>query len=111
MEAERSARKHRKQDEPWLEGAASITNRFVALKVGDSSDVYPSEVPEVAAAVNMTQKTKASNREPVFAVYQLEDEAGFVEDLAFIMFCQCRFISRLATLMLTRFLRGPSSYT
>lgn len=44
----------------WANKASGITNRFVALKVGDSSDVYPSEVPEAAAAVNMTQKTKAS---------------------------------------------------
>lgn len=112
VEAEASAQKQRKQDEPPLEGTTGITNRFAALEVEESPDVDPSEVSEVAAAVNVSQKTKASKDEPVIAVYELEDEDEFDEELAFIIFCQCRYFTcRSARLMLDRFLRGPSSHT
>ncbi len=87
VEAEGSASKHRKQDEPSPEGIASVTNRFAALKVEESPEVDPSEVSEVAVAVNVAQKTKASKSEPVVAVYELEDEDEFDEELAFIIFC------------------------
>lgn len=86
VEAESSAQSHQKQDEPSLDRNASITNRFAALKVEESPDVDPSEVSEVAAAVNMAQKTKASKDEAV-TVYELEDEDEFDEELAFIIFC------------------------
>ena len=86
VEAESSAQSHRKQDEPSLDGNASITNRFAALKVEESPDVDPSEVFEAAAAVNMAQKTKTSKDEAV-TVYELEDEDEFDEELAFIIFC------------------------
>ena len=86
VEAEGSAQSHGKQDEPSLDGNASITNRFAALKVEESPDIDPSEVSEVAAAVNMAQKTKASKDEAV-TVYELEGEDEFDEELAFIIFC------------------------
>lgn len=86
VEAEGSAQKHRKQDEPSLQENARIVNRFAALKVEESPDVDPSEVSEVAAAVNMAQKTKDSKDESVI-VYELEDEDEFDEELAFIIFC------------------------
>lgn len=93
VEAEGSARTQRKQDEPSLEGTGSVTNRFVALKAEENPDIDPSGVSEAAAAVNLAQKTKASESEPVIAVYELEDEDEFDEELAFIIFCECRFSS------------------
>ena len=104
VEAEGSAQKNPKQDPPSLERNASVTNRFSALKVEESPDVDPSEVLEVAAAVNAAQNPKASKDKPVIAVYELEDEDEFDEELAFIVFCQCCFISRLARLIPTRLL-------
>lgn len=77
----------------------------------ESPDVDPSEVSEIAIAVNVAQKTKASKGELVNAVYELEDEDDFDEELAFIIFCQDCFISRFARLILIRFFRGPSSPT
>ena len=110
-EAEQSAKTHRKRAEPSFEGSTSIANSFAALNVEDLLDVDPSEVSEVAAAVNVAQKTKPSKDGPVISAYELEDEDDFDKELAFIIFCQCRFIPRSAGLMLTRFLRGPSSHT
>ena len=111
VEVEGSAPKPRTQDEPSLEETRGITNRFTALKVEESQDVDPSEVFEAAAAVNVAQKTKVSKSEPVIAVYELEDEDEFDEELAFIVFCKCHSNSQLVRLTLTRFLRGPSSHT
>ena len=95
VEAEASTQQQRKQDEPPLERTASVANRFAALKVEESPDVDPSQVFEVAAAVNVAQKTKASKGESAVDVYELEDADEFDEELAFIIFCPCRFISRL----------------
>lgn len=85
--AEGSAQKHQREDECSHGGIASVTNRFAALEVEESPDVDPSELSEVAAAVNVAQKTKASKGESVIAVYELEDEDEFDEELAFIVFC------------------------
>lgn len=109
-EAERSAETHGKRAEPSFERPISIANSFAALNVEDPLDVDPSEVSEVAAAVNVAQKTKPSKDGPVISAYELEDEDSLDEELAFIIFCQCRFTPHLARLMLTRFLRGPSSH-
>ena len=95
VEAEASTQKQQKQDEPPLERTASVANRFAALKVEESPDIDPSQVFEVAAAVNGVQKTKASKGESAIDVYELEDVDEFDEELAFIIFCPCRFISRL----------------
>lgn len=109
-EAERSAGTHGKRAEPSFEGSIKVANSFAALNVEDLLDVDPSEVSEVAAAVNVAQKTKPSKDGPVISAYELEDEDDLDEEIAFIIFCQCRFIPHLARLMLTRFLRGPSSH-
>lgn len=87
VEVQGSAKKHQKQDEPSLEGNGSVTNRFTALKVEENRDVDPSEVFEAATAVNVVQTIKASKSDPVIAVYELEDEDQFDEELAFVIFC------------------------
>ena len=87
-EAEPSAKTHGKRAEPPSEGSTGIANRFAALNVEDPLDVDPSEVCEVAAAVNVTQKTKSSKDGPVVSAYELEDEDDFDKELAFIIFCQ-----------------------
>ena len=87
-EAEPSAKAHGKRAEPASEGFASIANRFAALDVEDLLDVDPSEVSEVAAAVNSAQKAKPSKDGPVISAYELEDEDDFDKELAFIIFCQ-----------------------
>ena len=87
-EAEPSATTDRKRGESSLEGSTSISNRFAALEVEDLLDVDPSEVSEVAAAVNVAQKTKPSKDGPVVSAYELEDEDNFDKELAFIIFCQ-----------------------
>ena len=87
-EAEPSAKMHGKQAEPSFEGSTSIANRFAALDVEDLLDVDPSEVSEVAAAVNVVQKAKPSKDGPVISAYELEDEDDFDKELAFIIFCQ-----------------------
>ncbi|KAI4250806.1 MAG: hypothetical protein L6R42_008622, partial [Xanthoria sp. 1 TBL-2021] len=74
------------QDEPLLE-RNSVTNRFSSLKMEETPEVDPTEVPEVAAAINSPAKTKASQGEMDIAVYELEDEDEFDEELAFIIFC------------------------
>lgn len=88
-EVERSAETHGKRAEPSFEGSISITNSFAALNVEDPLDIDPSEVSEVAAAVNVVQKTKPSKDGPVISAYELEDEDDLDEELAFIIFCQC----------------------
>lgn len=109
-EAERPAEIHGKRAEPSFEGSISVANSFAALHVEDPLDVDPSEVSEVAAAVNVAQKTKPSKDGPVISAYELEDDDDLDEELAFIIFCQCRFIPHSARLMLSRLLRGPPSH-
>ena len=87
-EAEPSATTDGKLGEPSFEGSTSISNRFAALDVEDLLDVDPSEIAEVAAAVNVAQKTKPSKDGPVVSAYELEDEDDFDKELAFIIFCQ-----------------------
>lgn len=101
---------HQKQDETSPEKTASIGNRFTALQVEESPDVDPFEVTEVVAAINVPSKTKTSKGKPEVAVYELEEEDKFDEDLAFIIFCSCLSISSMTGLMYARFLRGPSSH-
>ena len=86
-EAEPSAKTHGRA-EPSFEGSTSVANRFAALDVEDLLDVDPSEVSEVAAAVNVAQKAKPSKDGPVISAYELEDEDDFDKELAFIIFCQ-----------------------
>ena len=111
VEMEGSIKTQGKRTEASVDGSASMSNRFAALKVEDPLNVDPSEVSEVAAAVNVAQKTKTSKDGPVVSAYELEDEDDFDEELAFIIFCQCQSISRLTRLTLIRFLRGPSSHS
>lgn len=86
-EAEPSAKVHGKRAEPLVEGSASISNRFAALNVEDLLDVDPSEVSEVTAAVDVTQKTTISKDGPIVSAYELEDEDDFDKELAFFIFC------------------------
>ena len=111
QDAEPSSKMHGKPAEPSFEGSTSITNRFGALTVKDPRDVDPSEVSEVAAAVNMAQKTKPFKDGPVISAYELEDKNNFDKELAFIIFCQCRLNPSLSKLILIRLLRGPSPHT
>ena len=115
-EAEPSDKTHGKRAESSFEGSTSIANRFAALNVEDLQDVDPSELSEVAAAVNVAQKAKPSKDGPVISAYELEDEDDFDKELAFIIFCQLHLLSvsihpSLGKLMLVRFFRGPSSHT
>ena len=87
VEAKDSIPKQQKQGEPPVGRTASVTNRFAALKVEESPDIDPEEVSEVAAAVHVATKTKSSKGAPEIAVYELEDEDKFDEDLAFLIFC------------------------
>lgn len=86
VETQKTALLHQKQDGTSLD-TPSITNRFTALPVEESPDIDPSEVTELAAAVNVAEKTKTSKGKPEVAVYGLEEEDKFDEDLAFIIFC------------------------
>ncbi|KAL8891100.1 MAG: hypothetical protein Q9192_005785 [Flavoplaca navasiana] len=52
----------------------------------ESPDADPVEVSEVAAAVNIPPKINASKTDPEIAVYELNDEDEFDDELAFIIF-------------------------
>ena len=95
---------HQKQEETSPENTASMGNRFTTLEVEESPEIDPFEVNEVAAAINVAGKTKTSKGKPEVAVYELEEEDQFDEDLAFIIFCSCLFISPATRLMYARFL-------
>ncbi|KAL8985274.1 MAG: hypothetical protein Q9205_000972 [Flavoplaca limonia] len=71
-----------------VETSASISNRFSSLKMEESPDVNPVEVFEVAAAINIPLKANASKTDPELAVYELNDEEGFDDESAFIIFCK-----------------------
>ncbi|KAL8638237.1 MAG: hypothetical protein Q9226_009011 [Calogaya cf. arnoldii] len=86
MESEPAGPQQQNRDEPSLE-RNSVTNRFSSLKIEETPDIDPTEVSEVAAAINVPAKTKASESELEIAVYELEDEDEFDEELAFIIFC------------------------
>lgn len=86
VEPKTAGSEQQNQDEPMLE-RNSVTNRFSSLKMEETPEVDPTEVPEVAAAINIPAKTKASEGESDIAVYELEDEDEFDEELAFIIFC------------------------
>ncbi|KAL9011045.1 MAG: hypothetical protein Q9173_004081 [Seirophora scorigena] len=86
VEADDAASLHPKQAAS-LPDTASLTNRFSLLNVEESPDVDPAEVSTVAAAVNVATKSKASKGEPEIAVYELEGEDEFDEELAFVIFC------------------------
>ncbi|KAI4174144.1 MAG: hypothetical protein LQ343_002479 [Gyalolechia ehrenbergii] len=87
VEAEDTGPKDQRQNLSAYEDAASVTNRFSMLKVEESPEADPAEVFEIANAVNVATKSKASNGEPEITVYELEDEDKFDEELAFIIFC------------------------
>ncbi|KAL9042108.1 MAG: hypothetical protein Q9214_003882, partial [Letrouitia sp. 1 TL-2023] len=87
VEAEDTAHKPQMQDKPLLERIDSNTNRFSLLKAEENPEVDVSDISEVAAAINETAKTKLSKGEPAVAVYELEGEDEFDEELAFIIFC------------------------
>lgn len=74
------------QDEPLLE-RNSVTNQSSSLKIEETPEVDPTEVPEVAAAIKIPANAKASEGELDIVVYELEDEDEFDEELAFIIFC------------------------
>lgn len=95
VEADDAASSHPKQAAS-LPDTASLTNRFSMLNVEESPDVDPAEVSAIAAAVNVATKSKASKGEPEIAVYELEDEDEFDEELAFVIFCQCHKLFRRA---------------
>ncbi|KAI4174861.1 MAG: hypothetical protein LQ348_006288 [Seirophora lacunosa] len=86
LEADDAASSHPKQAAS-LPDTASLANRFCMLNVEESPDVDPAEVSAIAAAVNMATKSKASKGESEIAVYELEDEDEFDEELAFVIFC------------------------
>ncbi|KAL8811883.1 MAG: hypothetical protein Q9200_001438 [Gallowayella weberi] len=65
----------------------SLTNRFSLLKTEDNPEVDPAQVSEVAAAINVPEKAKASESYPEVATYELEYEDEFDEELAFVIFC------------------------
>ena len=88
IEADETATRHLKHDTSSVEENASISNRFAVLKVDESPDVDPAEVSEISAAINVAEKSKASKGEPEIAVYELEDEDEFDEELAFLIFCE-----------------------
>ncbi|KAI4131242.1 MAG: hypothetical protein LQ338_001336 [Usnochroma carphineum] len=87
VEAEGAGLKYQKQDGPLLERTASVTNRFSMLKVEESPEFDPEQVSEVAGTVNEPTKSQTSKGESEIAVYELEDEDEFDEELAFIIFC------------------------
>ena len=91
MEAGETATTHLKNEHSTLEDSASISNRFAVLKVEESPDIDPAEVSEISAEIHVVEKTKASKGEPQVAVYELEDEDEFDEELAFLIFCQYSF--------------------
>lgn len=88
MQTEDTAPQRQKQDDALLERTASITNRFLMLKVEESPEIDPAEVSEVAAVVSVPTKMKASKGKPEIAVYELEGGDGSDEELAFLISCQ-----------------------
>ena len=102
VEAKDSGQTRQENSETSLKGTDSTTNRFAALKVEESPDVDLLEGSEVTAAAKVAHKPKDSKGEDVIAVYELEDEDGIDEDLAFIIFCQCFSIFRVAILLQNR---------
>ncbi|KAI4160276.1 MAG: hypothetical protein LQ342_005868 [Letrouitia transgressa] len=93
VEAGDAAHKPQMQDKPLLERTDSNTNRFSLLKVEENPDFDISDISEVTAAVNIMAITKVSKGEPEIAVYELEGEDEFDEELAFIIFCEFCLIS------------------
>ncbi|KAL8689263.1 MAG: hypothetical protein Q9224_004679 [Gallowayella concinna] len=87
VEAEDANQGHPYQNGTSSEPSTSLTNPFSLLKMEDSPELDPAQVSEVAAAVSVPEKTKASKGEPEIAVYELEDEDEFDEELAFVIFC------------------------
>lgn len=74
------------------------------MKLEETPEADPTEVSEIAAAINIPVKTAASAGESEIATYELEDEDEFDEELAFIIFCKIFVVGCQAMLMLDRFL-------
>ncbi|KAI4221041.1 MAG: hypothetical protein LQ349_007944 [Xanthoria aureola] len=74
------------QNGPLLE-SSNVNNRFSSLKLEETPEADPTEVSEIAAAINIPAKTAASADESEIATYELEDEDEFDEKLAYIIFC------------------------
>ena len=103
MESDGVVLDHQKQDETSLERTASTGNRFAALQVEESPDVDPFELTEVVAAITVPDETKTLEEKVEVAVYELEEEDKFDEDLAFIIFCSCLAIYSMTELMYAGF--------
>ena len=76
-----------KECRPLQEESAGFANRFAALHVDESLDIDTAEDAEISASVKVAKSTKVPNLEPTVALYELDDEGEFDNDLAFIIFC------------------------
>lgn len=103
VQSETAGPEQQTQNEPLLE-SSNVNNRFSSLKLEETPEADPTEVSEIAAAVNIPAKTAASAGESEIATYELEDEDEFDEELAFIIFCKSLAVRCQAMLMLDRFL-------
>lgn len=103
MQSETAGPERQTQNEPLLE-SSNVNNRFSSLKSEETPEADPTDVSEIAAAINIPARTAASAGESEIATYELEDEDEFDEELAFIIFCKSLAVVCQAMLTLDRFL-------